>query len=139
MSTAITWQGLADCRALFARLREQTDDLTPILDTIGHELTESTKERIADEKKTPEGTAWKPLTEKYARYKSRKSSGGLLVYTGMLLQSITYNVPTQRKVVVGATEEYAKYVQAERPFLGISNDDSNAIIKHIKRALRDAN
>lgn len=137
MSTAITWSGLDECRALFARLREKTDDLTPILNTIGHELTESTKERIQDEKTTPEGMPWKPLNEKYLQRKRRYSSGGILVYTGNLLQSMTYNA-SNTNVVVGTNEEYAKYVQAERPFLGVSSNDANAINQFIRDAL-DAN
>lgn len=136
MSTAITWQGMDECRELFARLREKTDDLTPILNTIGHELTESTKSRIDDEKQSPEGTPWKPLNEKYLQRKRRYSSGGILVYTGNLLQSITYNL-SSNEVVVGSSEEYAKYVQAERPFLGISSTDSNTINQFIKDALND--
>ena len=134
MSTTITWNGMDDCRDLFARLREQTDDLRPILNTIGHELTESTKSRIADEKRSPEGMAWKPLDDKYAKRKRLTSSGGILVHTGNLLQSMTYNV-SPSKVIVGSNEEYATYVQAERPYLGISSDDANAINQFIIDAL----
>lgn len=138
MSTAITWKGMDECRELFASLRDKSDDLTPVLDFAGNTLTESTKERIADTKQTPAGMPWKPLDEKYAKRKSRKSSGGILVYTSNLLQSITYSPPFSNKVVVGSSEEYAEYVQAERPFLGVSNQDSNAITKHIKQVLKGA-
>lgn len=134
MSTTITWNGMDDCRDLFARLREQTDDLRPILNTIGHELTESTKTRIQDEKRSPEGEAWKPLEPGYAARKRQESSGGILVYVGNLLQSITYNVsPT--KVLVGSNEVYANRHQQTRPYLGVSDDDANAINQFIRDAL----
>lgn len=136
MSTTITWNGMDDCRDLFARLRAQTDDLTPILNAIGNELTESTKSRIADEKKSPEGAAWKELDAKYARRKRLTSSGGILVHTGNLLQSMTYNVSAS-DVRVGSNEEYATYVQAERPYLGVSSDDANAINQFIRQALAE--
>lgn len=137
MSAAIVWDGMDECRALFARLRESVENPTEVLNTIGHELTESTKERISDTKTEPDGTPWKPLTEDYAKRKRKHSSGGLLEYTGNLLQSMTYNVLNTTQVAVGATEDYAEYVQADRPFLGISYDDSNAINQFVKDALSE--
>ncbi len=137
MSVSIEWQGMNECRALFQRLREQTDDLSPILNFVGNQITESTKERIADEKHAPDGSAWKALDEKYAEYKSRFSSGGLLEYSGYLLQSINYNPPTASEVVIGSSMQYAEYVQKARPFLGISNEDNRAIINHIRSVLGD--
>lgn len=149
------------CRALFARLRAQTDDLTPVLDTIGHHFTESTKERIADEKKSPDGTAWQGYVKpNYASIKRegirRKnisagvndwilepSGGGLLEHSGNLLQSITYNVSSD-SVNVGSNEEYARRHQEggggipDRPYLGVSSDDANAINQFIRDEL-DAN
>ncbi len=139
MSVAIQWNGMNECRALFQRLREQTDDLSPVLDFIGHTLTESAKERIADTKQTPDGQAWQALDAKYARRKRNKLGNGdqgLLIYSNNLLQSMTYNVETD-KVIVGASEEYAIYVNAEREFLGISNDDGNTINNHIRSVLND--
>lgn len=134
MSTTITWDGMDDCRDLFARLREQTDDLRPILNTIGHELTESTKSRIADEKKSPEGEDWKALDPDYAARKRQYSSGGILEYTGNLLNSIIYNV-SATDVRVGSNEVYANRQQEERPYLGISSNDANAINQFIRDAL----
>lgn len=150
-----------DCKALFARLRDATDDLTPILNTIGHELTESTKERIADEKKSPEGLPWPDYVKpnyaalKRSGIKRKKSAagvndwilepsgGGLLEHAGNLLQSITYNV-SSNEVNVGSNEEYARRHQKggdgiqARAYLGISEADANAINKFIRDAL-DAN
>lgn len=134
MSTTITWNGMDDCRDLFARLREQTDDLTPILNTIGNELTESAKSRIADEKKSPEGAVWKELDPDYAARKRLTSSGGILEYTGNLLQSMTYNV-SAFKVMIGSNEVYANRHQEERPYLGMSANDANAINQFIRDAL----
>lgn len=136
MSTTITWNGMDDCRDLFARLREQTDDLRPILNTIGHELTESTKTRIADEKASPEGVAWAPLDPDYAARKRQESSGGILEYSGNLLQSIIYNV-SATDVRVGSNEVYANRHQQTRPYLGVSADDANAINQFIRDALGD--
>lgn len=134
MSTTVTWNGMDDCRDLFARLREQTDDLRPILNTIGHELTESTKTRISDEKASPEGEVWKPLEPGYAARKRRESSGGILVYVGNLLNSVTYNV-SATDVRVGSNEVYANRHQQTRPYLGVSEDDANAINQFIRDAL----
>lgn len=150
-----------ECRALFARLREQTDDLRPILNAIGNELTESAKTRIADEKQSPDGTPWPGYVKPdYAALKrsgiKRKnlapgvndwvlmpSGGGLLEHSGNLLQSITYNVG-RNEVNIGSNEEYARRHQKggggipARPYLGVSSDDANAINKLIRDAL-DAN
>ena len=158
MSTTITWNGMEDCRDLFARLREQTDDLRPVLGSIGTQLTESAKDRIQDEKKAPNGTAWPSyVNPSYASLKRsgirRKkhypgasvwilapSPGGLLDHSGNLLKSIIYNVSSD-KVYVGSNEEYARRHQEggggipARPYLGISDDDANAINQFIRDAL----
>lgn len=134
MSTTITWNGMDDCRDLFARLRAHTDDLRPTLNAIGNELTESAKSRIADEKKSPEGVAWAELNPDYAARKRQHSSGGILEYTGNLLNSMTYNV-SATKVRVGSNEVYANRHQQTRPYLGISDDDANAINQFIRDAL----
>lgn len=134
MSTSITWNGMDDCRDLFARLRAHTDDLRPVLNAIGNELTESAKSRIADEKKTPEGEDWAELDPDYAARKRQYSSGGILEYSGNLLQSMTYNV-SATKVLVGSNEVYANRQQEDRAYLGISSNDANAINQFIRDAL----
>jgi len=134
MSTSITWNGMDDCRDLFARLRAHTDDLRPVLNAIGNELTESARSRIADEKKSPEGEDWAELDPDYAARKRQYSSGGILEYTGNLLNSMTYNV-SATKVLVGSNEVYANRHQQTRPYLGVSEDDANAINQFIRDAL----
>ena len=134
MSGAISWNGMEDCRDLFARLRAHTDDLRPTLNAIGNELTESAKSRIADEKKSPEGVAWAPLEPEYAARKRQYSSGGILEYTGNLLNSMTYNV-SATDVRVGSNEVYANRHQQTRPYLGVSEDDANTINQFIRDAL----
>lgn len=134
MSTSITWNGMDDCRDLFARLRAHTDDLRPVLNAIGNELTESARSRIADEKKSPEGEDWAELDPDYAARKRQYSSGGILEYTGNLLNSMTYNV-SATDVRVGSNEVYANRHQQTRPYLGISSNDANAINQFIRDAL----
>ncbi len=134
MSTSITWNGMDDCRDLFARLRAHTDDLRPVLNAIGNELTESARSRIADEKKSPEGEDWAELDPDYAARKRQYSSGGILEYTGNLLNSMTYNV-SATDVRVGSNEVYANRHQQTRPYLGVSEDDANAINQFIRDAL----
>lgn len=163
MSTAITWKGMGECRELFASLRAKSDDLTPILDFAGNTLTESTKERIADTKKDPDGNPWKGYVKpnyasiKKAGIKRKKptlkdddewlltpSPGGLLEHSGRLLLSINYNVLNSNEVAVGSSEDHARRHQdggggiPARPFLGISSQDSNVITKHIKQVLKGA-
>ncbi|WP_298978412.1 phage virion morphogenesis protein [uncultured Psychrobacter sp.] len=123
-----------DCRDLFARLRAHTDDLRPVLNAIGNELTESARSRIADEKKSPEGEDWAELDPDYAARKRQYSSGGILEYTGNLLNSMTYNV-SATDVRVGSNEVYANRHQQTRPYLGVSEDDANAINQFIRDAL----
>jgi phage virion morphogenesis protein len=123
-----------DCRDLFARLRAHTDDLRPVLNAIGNELTESARSRIADEKKSPEGEDWAELDPDYAARKRQYSSGGILEYTGNLLNSMTYNV-SATDVRVGSNEVYANRHQQTRPYLGISSNDANAINQFIRDAL----
>ncbi len=140
MSVAIVWNGMNECRELFQQLREKTDDLRPILADVGGELVASTIERIADTKKDPEGRSWKALDPKYARRKLRKfgaNDGGILWFSGDLNSSIGYNVLSNNAVAVGSSEEYAEYVQKARPFLGISDEDSNTINNYLREKLSE--
>jgi phage gpG-like protein len=89
-----------------------------LLDEIGGLIESQTRRRISTEKKDPNDAPWKPWSDSYKR--TRKPKHSLLVASGSLRDSIDY-ILGDRKVVIGTNVNYAGYVQAARPFLGIGS------------------
>lgn len=77
-----------------------------VLDVVGAVVESQTRRRLADEKKSPEGIPWAPLSPGYEARKKAKSSGGLLEMEGLLINSIAMEV-NGRRVRVGSAREYA--------------------------------
>ena len=74
------------------RLAGRLQDLTPVMSSIGGLVEGSTRRRIAEEKTTPEGDPWKPLSARTIAAKtsrSGKTRGGILVDRGNLLKPTT--------------------------------------------------
>ncbi|MBS9781111.1 MAG: phage virion morphogenesis protein [Gammaproteobacteria bacterium] len=156
MSASIEWDGMEETRRLLKSLTEKTDNLKPLLQEVGGNLVSSTKSRLRDDKKSPDGQKWQDYKNpNYAAIKKagieRKnrepgqdkwllepSEGGLLEYSGLLIQSITCNA-SKNKLEVGSRKEYAARHQfggggiPARPFLGISRDDNEVIVDLIKQ------
>lgn len=109
-------------------------DLRDLLDNIGAVVESQVRRRIMEEKESPDGTPWAPLSEKYAKRKKKVSSGGLLELHHYLLDSITHN-PVGDTVEIGSNLDYAATHQfgsedgttPARPYLGLSDDDSDEV------------
>ena len=79
------------------RLAGRLQDLTPVMSSIGGLVEGSTRRRIAEEKTTPEGDPWKPLSARTIAAKTSRSGkirGGILVDRGNLLKSMTEPIIT---------------------------------------------
>ena len=99
-----------------------------LLDALGEEIENQTKERFAS-KRAPDGEAWLPWSEKYAARIGRRYPGAsLLVRRRQLEQSITHAVENE-DLRVGSNMEYAASHQygwediPERPYLGITEEN----------------
>ena len=98
-----------------------------LLDALGEEIENQTKERFAS-KRAPDGEVWQPWSEKYAARIGRRYPGAsLLVRRRQLEQSITHVVEGE-ELVVGSNMEYAAAHQygwediPERPYLGLTDE-----------------
>lgn len=119
-----------------------------LLDAIGAILESGARRRIGDEKSGPDGAAWAPWSDRYARTRRRAQS--LLQSRGDLLDSIAFDTRAGG-VAVGSNLVYAAIHQfggAEvgkpglpaRPYLGVSAGDEadivDAIDAFVSRRLR---
>ena len=77
----------------------RNDYKAELLDSIGAVVESQTRRRIADEKTAPDGSAWAPWSDAYA--KTRHGNQSLLQGEGALLDSIEYQVE-RGKVRIGA-------------------------------------
>lgn len=153
---------MSQVQSAFQRLAMAVSDTTPIMRAIGTGLVTNTHDRFDDEV-DPEGNAWAPLNEEYA--KSKRGPGILResAMRGGLQGSITYRagrdqVQVGTNKVYGAIHQFGgeilpkhgrflifkmggKTVKARsvtipaRPYLGISNDDRDMIIDVVTGAL----
>lgn len=125
----------------FKLLKLSDPNMRDMLEAIGSEVEAQTRTRIQDEKKAPDGTEWKDWSESYAgkqhgRTRShqphagqlRASSGHtLLQLDGGLLDSIQYDVEGSNEVLIGSDLEYARKMDAERPYLGLNSQNTEDI------------
>jgi phage virion morphogenesis protein len=101
---------------------------TQLLKSLGKKVEEQTKDRF-DTETDPKGDPWKALTEKYAKQKAKKSSGGILDKTGLMRISIEFQLLGDYAVLIGSPMEYADCHQSakkesrRRRFLGLSVDN----------------
>ncbi|MBS9777629.1 MAG: phage virion morphogenesis protein [Gammaproteobacteria bacterium] len=138
MSTAVRWEGQKEVGEILQKIATQTNDLSPVFESIGAVLVASTQERIATGKKSPAGMPWPALNPVYARIKAKKYPGiGMLQREDYLLDSITSRVHRDY-LLVGSNKEYAARMQfggdgvAARPYLGLSRDDKKAVLDLVK-------
>ena len=142
-------------KKMLANASLNSADRSRLLQGIGTEMVEQTKERF-DTKKSPDGDTWKALAQKTKDYYNSQgwSARSTLVGEGMLRDSVTSEVQGGAwAVLVGAAKEYAAVHQfgAEivpknaralfvpgygmlkkakikaRPYLGVSSDDAKVI------------
>lgn len=128
-------------QARLAKLRNPQIDR--LLKGLGAKVEAQTRLRIADQKTSPEGDAWKPWSEDYA--KTRNSGQSLLQGEGHLLDSIQFVVGAD-SVEVGSNLIYAAIHQfggeavdmpeiVARPYLGLSSQDTQDLERVQKRWL----
>lgn len=120
-----------DLSALAARAQQVAAladfDTGALLDAIGQEVAEQTRERLMYDKESPDGVPWLAWSDAYAE--TRHSGHSLLVSNGHLADSIQH-VVAGNNVEVGSNLVYAAihhFGGAEvgmpipaRPYLGIS-------------------
>ncbi len=148
MSTAITF----DMRALGAVSRrfsvERLANKQTLMDAIGFAVENQTRDRIANEKESPEGAPWKPWSPGYAA--TRAGGQSLLQSEGDLLDTLTYAVDIDGEAVeIGSNQPYAAIQQfggksgmppgpaaiPARPYLGLSVDNQDEIEHLVTRWL----
>lgn len=130
-------------------LQRAVGDLSPAFKGIGEVLVESTKQRFADGK-GPDGNAW---AENSPATVERKGRNKPLIDEGTLGEQIHYQLIGNDTLEIGSPMEYAAMQQfggtkAEfphlwgdipaRPFLGVSGEDENAILRILREHLEDA-
>jgi phage virion morphogenesis protein len=138
-----------EIRAALQNLLAATGNLDDVLEEIGEELTERTKQRFGT-LTGPDGERWadnSPVTI------ARKERNQPLTGEGSLREQIHARLLGDNTLVVGSSMEYAAMQQfggtkAEfphlwgdipaRPFLGISEDDKDVVLAIIQAHLLDA-
>jgi len=111
-------------------------NMLELMETIGSEVESQTVKRISEEKKAPDGSEWADWSEGYAgtqhgRKQKHKhpgqlrSAGGhsLLELEGDLLKSIAFEVEGTSDVLIGSNLEYARAVNSDRQYLGLSSQN----------------
>lgn len=140
MSTAITF----DMRALGEVSRrfsvQRLGDKRTLMDAIGFAVENQTRDRIANDKRSPQGKPWAPWSPAYAG--TRNAGQSLLQSEGDLLDTLTYAVDIDGEAVeIGSNEPYAAIQQfggksgmppgpaaiPPRPYLGLSNENESDI------------
>lgn len=131
----------------FDLLRDRIDrasraELGAMLGAIGQTLEDSTRRRIAETKRGPDGRRWKAWSERYA--KTREANHSLLRDSGALHDSLTHQVDeTGKAVVVGSNLVYAgRHLFGDdepggipaRPYLDIDGQISDS---HDREEIRD--
>ncbi|MCB1397261.1 MAG: phage virion morphogenesis protein [Rhodobacteraceae bacterium] len=141
----LTLQGIERVEAALGRLGSA--DLDDMAYNVGALLEASTRERIATEKRSPDGAAWAPWSD--ARPATRQPRHSLLVQDNHLLTSIQ-NHSEGATVKIGSNMVYAAIHQVggqagrnravtipARPYLGLSDADERAIHDLIAEALAE--
>ncbi|MEX2155111.1 MAG: phage virion morphogenesis protein [Gemmatimonadaceae bacterium] len=131
----------AQVKRALKRLGAAVQDLSEPMEEIGSSLVTSTQQRF-EEKESPEGEAWQPVSKAHARRKVEegRSPANILRFKNYLLQSISY-LADRGSVAVGSNRVYAAIHQLggtedmapgpagipARPYLGVSRDDEREI------------
>ena len=149
-SVVLIIDGIEGLEEAARRIRDfgQPRLLHELLDGVGALVASQTQERIASEKRGPDGTAWQPWAERTA---ARRHAGqSLLVQEGHLRDSI-HHVVTDNEVRVGSDMIYAAIHQfggragrghaAEipaRPYLGLSDDNRDDVRAAVEAFIAEA-
>jgi phage virion morphogenesis protein len=138
-----------DVRNALQRLISLTGDASPALRNIGEILVPSTRRRF-ETKIGPDGETWEDNAEATI---ARKGRNNPLYEHGDLKRQIFYQLTGTDTLEVGSSLPYAAMQQfggtkaefpwlwgdiPERPFLGVSDDDKEAILDEIQAHIEDA-
>lgn len=134
---SLTTQGIEEAARKLGQLA--TFDQEDMMNGIGQLLWSSTRQRIATEKQGPQGEVWNPWSEDYAA--TRHGGHSLLQGRGDLHDSLI-NISQGLVASVGVHVAYGAIHQEggqagrnksvtipARPYLGMSDEDRNAITK----------
>lgn len=110
-------------------------DFTRLLDAVGGIVESQTRRRIEYEKIAPDGTAWQPWSEGYA--KTRHANQSLLFASGDLDDSITFDV-IGFELYVGSNLAYARNQNEgstvpQRQYLGLSDANEVEVVTVIEK------
>lgn len=136
-----------EVRDALKRLRKNAAATQAAFEDIGSMIVSSTQQRIESEKASPDGVPWPSLAASTQRKRARagRAPGDMLRFDGDLYRSITY-LASDEDVVVGTNRRYAALQQLggtpdmknpgaravpARPFLGVSEDDQEEILRII--------
>ena len=137
-------RGLPQAIGHFETLAKRLGDLTPVMEAIGALVESQTRTRITSgEGRGPDGEQWPAWSPNYA--KTRKGGKGLLNGAGHLVDSIIHEA-NAGQAVIGSNLEYAAIHQfggldtmapgpaavPARPYLGLSQDDEEAVMAKIE-------
>lgn len=120
-----------------------------VFNAIGEELLLSTDERF-DKETAPDGRPWEPLNAEYAAWKREfHGSDRILKLRGYLRNTLRYQA-TDVSVAIGSNRVYSAIHQfggqagrnhkttiPARPYLGLSDDDVEAILEMLEDAFGD--
>lgn len=146
-----------DILAALRRLQNHGNNLRPVLQKIGDNLTDSTKQRFAS-KTAPDGHAWLRNAESTQWARKKLPGGGYsikgrddpLIDGGTLGDTITSQLFGHDGVQIGSIRDQAAMMQfggtksefhqlwgdiPARPYLGVSEDDKNNILMLIEHFL----
>ncbi|WP_019500842.1 phage virion morphogenesis protein [Pseudanabaena sp. PCC 6802] len=127
------------------RLAEKTSDLSPAMRNIGEYMRMRAEENFANES-SPDGSAWRALSPKYAAQKQkRRGIDKILQFKGDLRASIAYQLQGKDGVAIGTNVAIGAYSLGAihqlgaprrnipaRPFLGVSDADVEEIVAIIE-------
>ncbi len=135
-----------EARAAIQRLIRLSTNLTPLMQDVGEQLLNSTRQRFRHEQ-APDSTPWAPLSDTTKRRKT-KNHDKILTEDGLLGSQIVYHA-TPNSLEIGSNRIYASTHQfgaskgqygnttkgspipwgniPARPFLGLSPQDTTSI------------
>ncbi len=124
-AVVIKFPGLARFQQALQRVSKFRQSV--LLDQLGDLMLEQNRKRLDQEKESPSGESWEPLSESYA---ARKGGGELLEESGQLLDSLQAQSGSDG-VSLGSNLLYAavhlhgapEWGIPARPYLGFSDDD----------------
>lgn len=124
-----------------SELTAKLNNLKPAFNDIGEYSLRKVRRRF-DQEVSPDGTAWKSLSEATIKAKARRKRTGvpyrtnaepsaILKDTFSLRDSITYQA-TNQSVAIGTNIFYSFFAQNTRTFLGLDDEDREEIVEIVK-------